>query len=111
LKSDINRIKHNVDNLHEVRFSKEKNKIFTKDFKIFTDSLFTKHKFNKINFSVVVGNPAEMMYDASIDKYCGRVVGTFTNEFKLFDGTLCDVKWYEIIREEYMNTFGIEAKK
>ena len=44
----VDRTMHSVSNLHAVKFTKSKNEVFTEDFKIFTDSLFTKHKFNKV---------------------------------------------------------------
>ena len=69
---------------------------FIKDLENFVRYLIEYKKFNKISFSVVVGNPAERMYDKFTEKYNGRVVGIKKNEVKLVDGKFYDLKLYEI---------------
>lgn len=76
--------------------------IFGRDLgKALTD-IFEKFNFNKLKFSVVVGNPIEKSYDRMIQKYGGRVVGIFREDARLIDGNLYDVKQYEILRSDYM---------
>jgi len=72
---------------------------FSKDLR---DFLLSLSKFNKINFSVVVGNPIESMYDKYVGSVGGRVVGTFNNDVKLINGRLADRKWYEITGEQLL---------
>lgn len=78
------------------------NLTFSKDFYTFLMELFTKHNFNKIEWSVVIGNPAEKMYDKIIDKYGGRVVGIRHESTVLQDGTYCDEKEYELFKRDYL---------
>jgi hypothetical protein len=74
--------------------------VFGKDLATFIDLLLNQYKFDKICFSVAVGNPAEKMYDKAIKKLNGRVVGTFKNHYQTPDGKNHDGKWYEIINKE-----------
>jgi hypothetical protein len=50
---------------------------------------------------VVVGNPAERLYDRVINKYGGRIVGIKEKSTKLIDGLYYDVKLYEIFKEDF----------
>jgi hypothetical protein len=70
---------------------------FVRDLEKFITSLFEEHRMKKISFSVVIGNPAERLYDAGISKFGGRVVGTKLQEVILTDGNTYDVKLYEIL--------------
>jgi hypothetical protein len=82
-------------------FLEKDNIIFSLDMKQFFVDLFSKFNFNKINWRVAIGNPAEQIYDKLIQKHGGRVVGVFKDDVKLWDGKLYDVKHYEIMREEF----------
>lgn len=64
--------------------------------------IFEKFRFNKLKFSVVVGNPVEKTYDRMIQRYGGRIAGIFRQDTRLIDGNLYDVKQYEILRSEYL---------
>jgi hypothetical protein len=79
----------------------EPNFIFSRDFYIFLASLFEKYGFHKIEWCVVIGNPAERIYDRLIDKYGGHVVGVQHESTRLSDGVLCDVKEYELFKRDY----------
>jgi hypothetical protein len=63
--------------------------------------IFEKYRFNKLDFSVVCGNPIEKTYDKLIKRYNGRVVGIREQEARLLDGKLYDVKEYELLAERY----------
>lgn len=65
--------------------------------------MFEKYKFRKVDFSVIIGNPAEKKYDRLIERYGGRIVGTFKQTVKLPDGELYDEKHYEIFRTDYLH--------
>jgi len=79
---------------------------FARDTNAFIDYLFKYRKVTKIKFNVLIGNPAEKIYDRFVKNHNGRIVGTFKNDAILIDKTICDVKCYEIMRENYT-----EAKK
>jgi len=64
--------------------------------------IFEKYNYNKIVFSVVIGNPVEQRYDHLIERCGGRVVGIFKRHIMLPDGKLYDEKFYEIFREDYL---------
>ena len=66
--------------------------------------LFVKFKFNKLKFSVIVGNPIAKSYDKMIQKYGGRIVGIYEKETRLIDGEYYDEKIYEILRENYLKS-------
>jgi hypothetical protein len=77
------------------------NLTFSKDFYDFLSSLFNKFGFRKIEWCVVIGNPAEKLYDKIIKKYGGRVVGVQHESTVVSDGTVCDVKEYELFKRDY----------
>jgi hypothetical protein len=78
--------------------------IFGKDVMTAIKDIFEKYRFNKLNFTVVRGNPIEKTYDKLIKKYNGRIVGIREQETRLIDGRLYDVKEYEILAERYFST-------
>ena len=99
----INRETNNVHSLGIINFSDDII-TFGKDLlKVFKD-IFEKFNFNKLSFSVIMGNPAERHYDKIISKYGGRIIGIEHKEVKLFDGKLYDKKLYEIVREDYLRS-------
>ena len=99
--SEVNRQANYCFGLGAVNFSEDK-MTFGRDLgKALTD-IFEKFNFNKLKFSVVVGNPIEKSYDKMIQKYGGRVVGIFREDARLIDGNLYDVKQYEILRSDYI---------
>lgn len=75
---------------------------FGADIRTAIRDLFCKYNFYKLNFSVVVGNPAEKHYDKLVNLYSGRVVGTYKDDVRLMDGKIYDLKVYEITKEEYL---------
>jgi len=79
----------------------DKSVTFSKDLYQFLSDLFIKYNFRKIEFTVVIGNPAEKMYDRIMKKYGGRIVGVEKLSTKLVDGLYYDVKYYEIFKEDF----------
>ena len=57
---------------------------------------------NKIEWSVAIGNPIESMYDRVAKRYGGNSFGIAHQACALNDGTLGDMKYYELMRCEYM---------
>lgn len=74
---------------------------FSKDFYQFLTDLFEVHKFNKIEWQVAIGNPAEKIYDKIIKKYGGNIVGIQHESTKFDDGKYYDVKEYEMLKRDY----------
>jgi hypothetical protein len=97
---DIDRVAHNCHSLSIINFT-DNITIFANDLKQVLTDIFEKFKFNKLKFSVVIGNPIEKSYDKIIGKYGGKIVGVEEKEVKLFDGEYYDVKLYEIHRSNY----------
>lgn len=100
---EIDRFTNNVSGLCIMNFYPGQSPfVFAKDLGDCIRDIFEKFKFNKINFSVIVGNPIEPTYDKLVKKYGGRIVGIKKKDKKLFDGKLYDLKLYEIERDEYI---------
>ncbi|PYG88484.1 hypothetical protein LY28_01333 [Ruminiclostridium sufflavum DSM 19573] len=96
----IDRQSNKVSSIGAINFGNV-NVTFSKDFYQFLYELFTKHKFRKIEWYVIVGNPAEKLYDRIISKYGGRVVGIKKEATMMADGTLRDEKEYEIFKCDF----------
>jgi hypothetical protein len=107
--ANIDRAAYNVSSLKIANLTPTANFTFAKDLQQFFLDLFNKYNFNKINFVVVIGNPAEAMYDKLVSNYGGRVVGVYKNDQKLWDGQIYDLKAYEILKEEFC-IFGYKDK-
>jgi len=96
----IDRMSNKVSSVGAINF-KDKNITFSKDFYQFLSELFTKHRFRKIEWYVIVGNPVEKMYDKIIAKYGGRIVGIRREATMTPDGILRDEKEYELFKCDY----------
>lgn len=66
------------------------------------DDIFCKFGMNRLQFSVVVGNPIERSYDRMVAKYGGRVLCVRHEVAKDLAGNLCDDKMYEIMKRDYL---------
>jgi hypothetical protein len=105
----IRRIENAVNGLYIAHFGGPQaagHYIFGKDIITAIKDIFEKYRFNKLNFTVVRGNPIEKTYDKLIKRYSGRIVGVREQETKLLDGRLYDVKEYEILAERYFTSFN-----
>lgn len=100
LSARIDRQSNKVSSVGAINF-KDRSITFSKDFYRFLTELFTKHHFRKIEWYVIVGNPAEKMYDKIVTKYGGRMVGVRCESTMTADGILRDEKEYEIFRSNY----------
>ena len=107
----INRPANRADCFSCIHFGKEHSYIFGKDLTTAIRDIFEKYRFNKINFCVVVGNPIEKTYDKLINKYGGRVVGIWKQESRLIDGSLYDLKDYELLADEYYKSINYKKRK
>jgi len=98
LSAVVDRTANKISELGVINFTND-NFIFSRDLANFINLLFYQYNFYKIKFSVVIGNPAEKMYDRFIEKYNGSIIGISKKDCRLTDGRLYDVKYYEIFRQ------------
>lgn len=105
LGASIDRYSNKVSNIGAINFG-ELSVTFSKDFYQFLTELFTKHHFRKVEWRVVVGNPAEQMYDKIVDKYGGRIIGIRRESTITADGVLRDEKEYELSQENFYARIG-----
>ena len=101
LAASISRSEAAVTQIEAVNFTKEISVTFSKDFRDFILSLFDFYQFHKGSWSMVVGNPAEAMYDRIIEQYGGRAAGYYREDVMMRDGMRYDKKWYEMLRADY----------
>jgi len=99
-RASISRSSDKVSSLGVVNFH-DANPVFAKDLKQFIYGLLFKFNFRKIEWTVVIGNPAEKIYDRFISKYGGNITGTTKETVKLQDGEYYDMKGYEVFRSEF----------
>jgi hypothetical protein len=105
LGAKLNRDTNSAYELEAINFLPQANKFFTEDLGTFIVMLFTRFGLNRIVWSVIIGNPVEQMYDR-VTKFFGNcVVGVLHDEVKLYDGQLYDVKYYELMREEFLAAY------
>ena len=98
---EIDRATDNVSNLCAINM-KHNMFVFGMDLIQAIDDIFVKFNFSKIEFVVVVGNPAESMYDRFVRMCKGRIAGIYKKHVKLMDGQIYDVKMYEVMKENYL---------
>lgn len=100
----IERADNSVDGLTIINFTKDNKTEFGIDIANAIRDIFKKYHFRKLDFAVVVGNPVEKIYDAMVTKYNGRIVGTKKEHAHLYDGKYYDLKLYEILSKDYLNS-------
>jgi hypothetical protein len=96
----VNRITLNCNAFGAINFTD--NPIFGRDLLQVIQDIFERFNFHKLDFSVVIGNPAEKSYDRLCQKYGGRILCIEKDETKLDDNKYYDVKRYTIMRDEYL---------
>jgi hypothetical protein len=100
--ASLDRVSNVVTSIMFINFSSN-SVVFVKDCWFFFDYLLTTMNFDKIKWSVIVGNPAEELYDRLCERFKGRIVGTFEKDCRLSDNKIYDVKHYEILRSVYLD--------
>ena len=101
---NLNRDTMTAYNVTAMRFAPGHGTEFAADmYRFVVDLLFKQYGINRVVFNVIVGNPAERLYDRICERYGGRVIGTFTQEARLRDGRLYDVKYYEMLKGECLS--------
>jgi hypothetical protein len=87
--------------LYAAHFSKDNGYIFMKDLITCVKNIFEKYGLSKCSFSVILGNPAERIWDKLVLNFGGRIIGYREEDVCLENGKLYDVKEYEIMAKNY----------
>lgn len=98
---NINRALNYTHGFNIINFTDDK-LTFGIDCKKVVVDIFERFKFRKLQFYVFVGNPIERHYDKMVTRVGGRIVGYFKDEIRLTDGQYYDMKYYEIMRDDYL---------
>ena len=85
--------------------------VFGRDLHKALVDIFELYEFNKLNFTVIVGNPIEKSYDKFIKKFGGRIIGIQKQHVRLVDNKLYDEKMYEICREDYLKSKNVQDEQ
>lgn len=93
---------HHVSGMGAISFCSEPSATLARDLLQAIRDALTVWNFNKVAWSVVVGNPIEATYDKLCERHGGRVVGVKTADVRLADGTVADFKLYELMRSDFV---------
>lgn len=101
----IERADEYTHDLAIISFAKteEENIVFAADLRAAIRDIFEKYNFRRLEWSVIIGNPVERIFDRMCRRYGGRIVGTYKNRVRLIDGKYYDEKLYEIEKDDYDN--------
>lgn len=101
----IDRENKSISSISMFNLREDGNILFARDLRDFMEFLLITRKFFRVEFNVVVGNPAEKIYDRFIEKYGGRVVGVFRKNVMLQNNRRYGRKFYEIFQKDFMNNY------
>lgn len=107
----INRQINSVYDIGIINFSDNDKLTFARDLTRAIKDVFEKFHFNKINFYVVKGNPAEKAYDKIVEKCGGRIIGVYKDHVRLIDNKMYDIKVYEITLTNYYTKSAVNLIK
>lgn len=102
LATKVDRLTKTGYDIEIMHFEPTKNPVFTQDLYNFFSMLYSDYGLNRLVWNVVVGNPVEAFYDRLVDNFGVRIVGTFKDEVLLRDGQLCDLKYYEYFKADFL---------
>lgn len=91
-----------IENISLASFENKYSPEFMNDTHEFFIKLFCYFNYSKICWSVIDSSPHMKSYDRICKVYGGVVVGTFKNDKMICDGTIHGEKWYEIMREDFL---------
>lgn len=106
---NVDRSTHTIGRMRVVNFG-DKSLLFAKDFNKFIYKMLVERGYFKLSFAVVIGNPAEAIYDKFVERYGGRIVGVCKEDVLLAHNDTVppkryDLKLYEIKGEDFYNNF------
>ncbi len=102
ISASISRGNEKISSIAAINFANKGNYTFSKDMYKFLIDIFEKYNFRKIEFSVVVGNPVEKMFDKYVKKFGGSITGYKKKSVKLQDNLFYDTKFYEVFKPEFI---------
>lgn len=85
--------------------------LFSRDLMRFLVGLVLDHGFMRVGWSVVLGNPAERLYDRVLPRLGGRVVGVMRQNIRLPDGSVTGQKFYEVLPHEWTHEQYVELRR
>jgi hypothetical protein len=100
--ANFDRNNQSIASIQIVNFDAKNKYFFGKDLITFFERL-KGTGLRKVNWSVIIGNPAEKLYDKIIDRYGGRIVGVYLADVQLQDSIFYDRKIYEIFLNKENN--------
>ena len=98
---EINSSTRVADRFSAINFSNDK-VTFGMDLRTVIDDVFVKFGFSVLEFEVICGNPIEKAYDRIAKKMGGRILCTKAKRALDLAGNICDVKVYEILKDDYL---------
>lgn len=110
----VDEIPGNLQNLGVINYGNKCNYTFASDFYRFLYYLFIERGFQRLEWSVTIGNPIEKMYDRFCKKVGGNIVGITHKSAVLMNRQLVDEKIYEVFQEgvqAYVDKHGITLEK
>ena len=108
------RFDRNTKTAHDieaVNFYPQCKAVFGLDLRNFAVTVFNTMGMNRMVWDVIVGNPAEQMYDRIVQRFGGRIVGTFRQSAMTPDGVLHNQKYYEMFRDDFNNNLPNSYRK
>jgi hypothetical protein len=100
LSADVDRSSDYLFRLRAINYTDKCNLVFAKDMYDFFRFVFVERGSRRMEWSVVVGNPIEKMYDKFCRKVNGNIVGICHKSVKLMDGQYADLKTYEVFGDD-----------
>lgn len=79
---------------------------FCIDLKTVLSDIFEKYNMEMLFFTAVVGNPALPKYEKILKLIGGKEIGVAHNRVRLMDNSLCDLKYFEVSKENYYKFYG-----
>lgn len=98
---EINRESNIAQGFGAINFTDNK-VVFAMDLAQVIDDIFCKFNHQKMEWTVIQGNPIEENYDKLCEKYGGSIVGIYHKHYKLIDNQYYNSKMYELFREDYI---------
>jgi len=90
----------NACNFGMILFDPKYKALFGRDILRHIDTLFNEWNCHSMVWQVIIGNPAEALYDKFIRHYGGRIVGTYKDDACIY-GKYYDTKAYQLLHSEY----------
>ena len=91
----------NANNFGMILFDKSKKIMFARDVLDAIEMLFTTFNCHSAIWNVIIGNPAEQIYDKFIEQFGGKVCSYYKDDAYLY-GKYYDTKGYQLLQKDYL---------